>query len=88
MELLTILKIVTAIISIVLAFFGLFGVFTKILQPPALIMGIYQGYDNTILTISRIFGVALFLSLFDLKVIRNNLFILKSTKGKGIFCIL
>ena len=36
----------------------------------------------------RIFGAALFLSLFDLRVIRQNLFIVKSTKGKGVFCLL
>ena len=44
MELLTILKIITAIISIVLAFFGVFGILTNILTPLGLVMGIYQGY--------------------------------------------
>ena len=43
MELITILKLVTALISITLAFFGVFGILTNILTPMALIMGIYQG---------------------------------------------
>ncbi len=43
MELITILKLVTALISIALAFFGVFGILTNILTPMALIMGVYQG---------------------------------------------
>ncbi len=29
----------------------------------------------------------MFLSLFDLKIIKENFYLVKSTKGKGLFCI-
>ena len=36
----------------------------------------------------RLFGALMFLSLFEMNFIKENMFILKSTKGKGVFCIL
>ena len=42
MELLTIIKIITAIISLILVFMGVFAFF-KILTPLSMMMGIYQG---------------------------------------------
>ena len=43
MELLTIIKIVTAIISLILVFFGVTAIFS-IFSPQYMVMGIYQGY--------------------------------------------
>ncbi len=34
-----------------------------------------------------IFGGILFLSLFEVKLIKENFLLVKSTKGKGIFCL-
>ena len=45
MELLTIIKIVTAIISLILVFMGFMAIF-KFLSPLSMMMGIYQGYAH------------------------------------------
>ena len=42
MELLTIIKIITAISSLILVFMGVFAIF-KFLSPLSMMMGIYQG---------------------------------------------
>ncbi len=34
-----------------------------------------------------LFGGLMFFSLFNLNFIKENFFILKSTKGKGVFCL-
>ena len=42
---------------------------------------------NRFFTTIRLFGFVLFLSLFNLKVVRENFYLVKSTVGKGIFSL-
>ncbi len=71
----TLLKLVTAALSVLMVIWGVFSIINfRILT---LVLGVYQG----------IFGAMMFLSLFDMRIINKNMFILKSTRGKGVFCI-
>ncbi len=73
----TLLKIVTAILSVLLVFWGFFAIITSMFSISNMVIGVYQG----------IFGAVMFLSLFDFRVIDKNMYILKSTRGKGAFCL-
>ena len=54
----------------------------------AYVLCIKSRYLIYFFNIHSLFGGLMFLSLFEFNVIKENLFILKSTKGKGVFCLL
>ena len=87
MELLTILKLVTAILGILLFLFGILNAIGNITDPPSFVMSFYQMYSILSIHLFRFFGMLMFLSLFDLKVVKENFYLVKSTKGKGIFSL-